>query len=193
MNMQLALAAHRLKPRAQSSQGVFIHIHGVNDSRDLNEFRGISAGARSKFKNGVEIKILNERPNNFGPTFGHPCLCFAEVLLPHAIHRAKTFVVPLGKEWHSNAFEYEVRDTFCFLNNAGHFWTRALPAHRTLKRTCPNCTGLPFSATTSAMTPPISALISFITFIASIMQTTVSSVTVFPTSTKGGASGDAER
>src|SRR5215831_14640595 len=43
------------------------------------------------------------------------------------------------------------------------------------------------------MTPLVSALISFITFIASMMQTTVSSVTAFPTSTKGGASGEAAR
>src|SRR5262250_3063786 len=64
---------------------------------------------------------------------------------------------------------------------------------RTLKSTCPNCTGLPFSATTSAMTPLVSALISFITFIASIMQTTVSSSTFVPTSTNGEASGDAAR
>src|SRR5213078_1092290 len=72
---------------------------------------------------------------------------------------------------------------------------RALPRlpQRTRNSTWPNWTGLPFSATTSAMTPLVSALISFITFIASIMQTTVSSVTVFPTSTKGAASGDAAR
>src|SRR5256714_1200357 len=41
--------------------------------------------------------------------------------------------------------------------------------------------------------PIDSALISFITVIASMMQTTVSSLTGFPTSTKGGASGDAAR
>ena len=52
------------------------------------------------------------------------------------------------------------------------------------RATWPNCTGLPFSATTSAITPLISALISFITFIASMMQTTVSSFTSFPISTK---------
>src|SRR5947208_10158474 len=43
------------------------------------------------------------------------------------------------------------------------------------------------------MTPLVSALISFITFIASMMQTTVSSVTGLPTSTKDGASGEAAR
>src|SRR5207245_6728860 len=43
------------------------------------------------------------------------------------------------------------------------------------------------------MTPLVSALISFITFIASIMQTTVSSSTFVPTSTNGEASGDAAR
>jgi len=47
---------------------------------------------------------------------------------------------------------------------------------------------LPISATTSAITPFVSALISFITFIASIIHTTVSSVTSLPTSTKAGAS-----
>src|SRR6266446_5812378 len=65
--------------------------------------------------------------------------------------------------------------------------------YRTRKSTWPNCTGLLFSATTSATTPLVSALISFITFIASIMQTTVSSVTDFPTSTKGAPSGDRAR
>src|SRR5437868_3951148 len=43
------------------------------------------------------------------------------------------------------------------------------------------------------MTPLVAALMSFITFIASIIQTTVSSVTVFPISTTGGPSGDPER
>src|SRR4029453_953273 len=45
----------------------------------------------------------------------------------------------------------------------------------------------------SAMTPLVSALISFITFIASIMHTTVSSVTVLPISTNGAPSGDPAR
>src|SRR5207302_10165339 len=70
---------------------------------------------------------------------------------------------------------------------------RAAINYRTRKRTWPNWTGLLPSATTSAMTPLVSALISFITFIASMMQTTVSSLTFDPTSTKGGASGDAAR
>src|SRR6476661_3211795 len=65
--------------------------------------------------------------------------------------------------------------------------------HRTRYNTWPNCTGLPFSATISAITPSVSALISFITFIASIIQTTVSSVTSLPTSTNGDASGEAAR
>ena len=39
--------------------------------------------------------------------------------------------------------------------------------------------------------PETSALISFITFIASIMQTTVSGVTFWPTVTKAGDSGEA--
>ena len=63
----------------------------------------------------------------------------------------------------------------------------------TRKRTWPNWTGLPFSATTSAITPFISALISFMTFIASMMQTTLSSVTSLPTSTNEGLSGDPAR
>src|SRR6266581_2640990 len=65
--------------------------------------------------------------------------------------------------------------------------------HRTRNSTWPNCTGLPFSANTSAMTPLVSALISFITFIASMIQTTESSLTVFPTSTYGAASGEPAR
>ena len=65
--------------------------------------------------------------------------------------------------------------------------------YRTRKSTWPNCTGFPFSATTSAITPLTSALISFITFIASMMQTTVSSFTSLPTSTNGGDSGEAAR
>src|ERR1035437_1054453 len=54
---------------------------------------------------------------------------------------------------------------------------------RTLKRVCPNSTGFAFSITACVITPLTSALISFITFIASIMQTTVSGFTSVPTST----------
>src|SRR5204862_7309497 len=67
------------------------------------------------------------------------------------------------------------------------------PVYRARNTTWPNCTGVLFSATTSAMTPLVSALIAFITFIASIMQATVSSPTFVPTSTNGEASGDAAR
>src|SRR5207248_7627673 len=67
---------------------------------------------------------------------------------------------------------------------------RAARNYRTRKRTWPNWTGLLCSATTSAITPLVSALISFITFIASIMQTTLSSFTFVPTSTNAAASGD---
>src|SRR5437764_14687397 len=63
--------------------------------------------------------------------------------------------------------------------------------YRTRYSTWPNCTGLPFSATISAITPFVSALISFITFIASIIHTTVSSFTSLPTSTNGDASDQA--
>ena len=57
----------------------------------------------------------------------------------------------------------------------------------------PNCTGLPFSASTSVITPSVSALISFITFIASMMQSTVSGETRSPTFTNGGDSGEGAR
>ncbi len=60
------------------------------------------------------------------------------------------------------------------------------PAHqvgRILNNGWPNSTGLAFSTRTWVMTPLASALISFITFIASMMQTTVSGFTSVPTST----------
>ena len=47
----------------------------------------------------------------------------------------------------------------------------------------PNSTGLPLSARISVMVPESSALISFMTFMASMMQTTVSALTTVPTST----------
>ncbi len=55
----------------------------------------------------------------------------------------------------------------------------AASAYLTRTANCfwPNSTGLAFSARISVMTPLTSALISFITFIASIMQTTVSGST----------------
>ncbi len=54
---------------------------------------------------------------------------------------------------------------------------------RTLNNGWPNSTGLAFSTKTWVMTPLTSALISFITFMASMMQTTVSGLTSVPTST----------
>ncbi len=55
--------------------------------------------------------------------------------------------------------------------------------------TSPYCTGFPSSATSAQMVPDFSALISFITFIASMMQSVWPSDTAEPTSTKSGASG----
>ena len=63
----------------------------------------------------------------------------------------------------------------------------------TRNRDWPNCTGVPFSTRISRMDPLTSALISFITFIASMMHTTVSSVTSCPTSTNGAESGEGAR
>src|SRR5579883_557105 len=54
---------------------------------------------------------------------------------------------------------------------------------RILNKGCPNSTGLAFSTMTWVMTPLASALISFITFMASMMHTTVSGFTSVPTST----------
>ena len=54
-------------------------------------------------------------------------------------------------------------------------------------------TGLAFSTITWVMTPLTSALISFMTFIASMMQTTVSGPTSVPTSQQLPASGDGAR
>ena len=54
---------------------------------------------------------------------------------------------------------------------------------RILNNGWPNSTGLAFSTRIWVMTPLTSALISFITFIASMMQTTVSGLTSVPTST----------
>src|SRR5579885_520153 len=53
---------------------------------------------------------------------------------------------------------------------------------RSLNRGWPNSTGLAFSSKVCVMTPLTSALISFMTFIASMMQTTVSGPTSVPTS-----------
>ena len=57
----------------------------------------------------------------------------------------------------------------------------------------PYCTGLPSSAITRAIMPLVSALISFITFIASMMHTTVFASTWSPTVTKDFSPGEDER
>ena len=57
------------------------------------------------------------------------------------------------------------------------------------KRTSPYWTGVQSSATQAVIVPDFSALISFITFIASMMQSVWPMETVEPTSTKLGASG----
>src|SRR5207253_11105276 len=54
---------------------------------------------------------------------------------------------------------------------------------RILNMAWPNSTGLAFSTRICVITPLTSALISFMTFIASMMQTTVSGLTSEPTST----------
>ena len=60
---------------------------------------------------------------------------------------------------------------------------RRLQFGRILNNGWPNSTGLAFSTKIWVMTPLTSALISFITFIASMMQTTVSGLTSVPIST----------
>ena len=69
----------------------------------------------------------------------------------------------------------------------------ALRPSCTLKSFCPNSTGLPFSARISTMVPATSASISFISFIASTMQSVCPSRIALPTSTNGGASGRGRR
>src|SRR6267378_1028592 len=54
---------------------------------------------------------------------------------------------------------------------------------RSLNNGWPNSTGLAFSTNTWVIVPLASALISFMTFMASMMQTTVSGLTSVPTST----------
>src|SRR3982750_2128777 len=62
----------------------------------------------------------------------------------------------------------------------------------TRKRVWPNSTVSPLLTSTLAMVPRVSALMLLKTFIASMMQTSVSSSTVEPTWTNGLASGDEE-
>ena len=57
----------------------------------------------------------------------------------------------------------------------------------------PYSTDSPFSTRMLTTSPSASALISFITFIASMMQITVSRVTVSPTLARGSASGAGDR
>ena len=57
------------------------------------------------------------------------------------------------------------------------------PDASTQKRGCPYSTAVPFSTITSTIFPFVSALTSFIIFMASTMQTTVSSPTSSPTLT----------
>ena len=61
------------------------------------------------------------------------------------------------------------------------------------KSGCPYSTGCPFSARISLMTPDFSALISFMTFMASMMQTVVSGSTLEPILTKASTPGAEER
>ena len=68
-------------------------------------------------------------------------------------------------------------------NRINECFRRRSQAGRTLNNGWPNSTGLAFSTRTCVMTPLTSALISFITFIASMMQTTVSGLTSVPIST----------
>ena len=60
-------------------------------------------------------------------------------------------------------------------------------------RGCPYSTGWPFSASTCLTTPALSASISFMSFIASMMHSVSPTWTVSPTSTKGFAPGEAAR
>src|SRR5206468_7716284 len=61
------------------------------------------------------------------------------------------------------------------------------------KSASPYSTGLPFWMRVSTRRPGRSAAISFISFIASTMQSTWPFFTTVPTSTNGGLSGEAER
>ena len=56
----------------------------------------------------------------------------------------------------------------------------------------PNSTGWPLETNFFSMTPAISASISFINFIDSMMQRTCPAVTLSPVSTNAGASGGEE-
>src|SRR5262249_10220171 len=64
---------------------------------------------------------------------------------------------------------------------------------RIWKSGSPNSTGWPFSASTATTVPSTSDSISFISFIASTIQSTWPLRTWLPTSAKGAASGDGER
>ena len=57
----------------------------------------------------------------------------------------------------------------------------------------PYCTGLPFSTYALTISPSYSDVISFISFIASMMQSTWSFFTRWPISTNDGAPGSGQR
>ena len=62
-----------------------------------------------------------------------------------------------------------------------------------MKSGSPYCTGWPFSWWTFTTSPATSASISFMSFMASMMQTTWPTLTRSPTLTKGAALGSGER
>ncbi len=64
---------------------------------------------------------------------------------------------------------------------------------RIANRRSPYCTGWPFSRRRLTISPSYSESISFISFIASMMQSTWPFFTVSPTSTNAAAPGSAER
>src|SRR6267154_5182354 len=66
------------------------------------------------------------------------------------------------------------------------------PCASTRKRTWPNSTGCAFCAVTSRTTPATSDSISFMIFIASMMQTTCPTFTREPTFTYGWAAGSGD-
>ena len=74
---------------------------------------------------------------------------------------------------------------------SSRFMLAPLP-YSILKRICPYSTTLPFVAQMSMISPSSSAVISFMSFMASMMQSTSPFLTLLPTVTKGGSVGDGE-
>ena len=72
---------------------------------------------------------------------------------------------------------------------AMRIFSNMLAAISMTKSGWPNSTGWPFSTRIALIVPAASASISFISFIASMMQSVSPSLTALPTSTKGCASG----